>query len=67
MKFTIQDPELRYRYKLEKRKSWHKWFAWHPVRVSFSKVAWLETVERRLRPEDWAAIEWWRWEYRAYT
>ncbi|TCQ79984.1 hypothetical protein EDF68_10329 [Ochrobactrum sp. BH3] len=34
----------------EKRKKWcvwHKWFAWHPVRVGRSDCRWLETVERK--------------------
>ena len=35
------------------RKSWHQWFAWHPVNLDGwcydrpSKWVWLETVERR--------------------
>lgn len=26
---------------------WHRWFAWHPVRVGDHTVAWFEFVERR--------------------
>jgi len=64
MKFRIQDGQLKYRHKLERRKVWHKWFAWYPVRTGFNTVAWLENVERRLEPNQWADVEWWRWEYR---
>lgn len=26
---------------------WHRWFAWHPVRIGINEYAWLETVERK--------------------
>lgn len=26
--------------------SWHKWFAWHPVRINRTSV-WLEMIERK--------------------
>jgi hypothetical protein len=29
-------------------RQWHRWFAWHPVRVGDGDVRWLEAVERRL-------------------
>jgi hypothetical protein len=27
---------------------WHKWFAWHPVRLDDGRRVWLETILRRL-------------------
>ena len=30
----------------QERRKWHKWFAWHPVRIGNERV-WLETVERQ--------------------
>lgn len=32
------------------RKQWHRWFAWFPVRVSKTQIAWLEYVERVFVP-----------------
>jgi hypothetical protein len=31
-----------------KRYSWHRWFAWRPVRIGGIDLVWLEIVERRL-------------------
>ena len=25
---------------------WHKWFAWHPVRIQGDELVWLEYVQR---------------------
>ena len=33
--------------KNEKLQSWHKWFAWYPVRISKNDCRWLETVYRK--------------------
>ncbi len=35
--------------------TWHRWFAWRPVRASVEQTIWLETVDRR----------WWNgaWQY----
>jgi hypothetical protein len=41
-------------------KSWHRWFAWHPVRVSPDQAAWLEVVERR----ECGSCDCEYWEYR---
>jgi hypothetical protein len=35
------------------RQQWHRWFAWHPVIVDYTRegdavVQWLEWVERKL-------------------
>ena len=45
---------------------WHKWFAWHPVRVASHDCRWLEFVERRAnkRHGPYAAGHDF-WEYRA--
>lgn len=29
------------------RRRWHRWFAWHPVRVGPRECRWLEAVERK--------------------
>ena len=31
---------------------WCSWFAWHPVRVSPTRVVWLKVIERRLDTRD---------------
>lgn len=28
-------------------RQWHRWFAWHPVRVASRSCVWLEWIERR--------------------
>lgn len=33
---------------MRKKQSWHKYFAWYPVRTNIDSLVWLETVERRL-------------------
>ena len=68
MTFTLKNP-----------RNWHRWFAWHPVRVylpdtkpfSFSEEAppktyyWLCWVERRSRSTDLFGCH--LWEYRPAT
>jgi hypothetical protein len=41
---------------------WHKWFAWHPVKVKANECRWLEIVERRV---TYMSIEYIEYEYRA--
>lgn len=40
-----------FRNKREKRnerlRNWHKWFAWHPIRIAENDCRWLECVNRR--------------------
>ena len=31
---------------------WCSWFAWHPVRVSPTRLVWLKVIERRLDTRD---------------
>lgn len=47
--------------KHEAKKSWHRWFAWHAVRVSGNTCCWLEVVERKGERVAYAG---WSWEYR---
>lgn len=47
MIFNILSAHERKRIRREYLEKWHDWFAWYPVRVSDSKIAWLEVVERR--------------------
>lgn len=55
------------RYKL--REKWHRWYAWHPVRICYvddihqmsrSYYRWLETVERKA----YSYGGYIRWDYR---
>lgn len=45
----------------QKVTKWHDWFAWYPVSVENNKVAWLETVQRKARFDDYGAL----WDYRS--
>ena len=47
--------------KLAARTAWHRWFAWHPVRVGSHDCRWLEYVERSGEP---SYPDGWDWEYR---
>ena len=50
--------------KLAAKQKWHKWFAWHPVRLGTSHdCRWLEVIERKgcLGGYD----DDWQFEYRA--
>lgn len=31
-----------------RRKDWHKWFAWRPIRIDENTVVWLQYIERRI-------------------
>lgn len=57
----------------EINKTWHRWFAWRPVRVASHDCRWLETIERKgtsyggIQPSFGGppSVMKWRWEYRA--
>jgi len=36
----------------EYRNRWHRWFAWHPVFMSYGKIVWLQTIERHFLGYD---------------
>lgn len=40
---------------------WHRWFAWHPVRIGSRDCRWLETIERR----GDSCYDGWSFQYRA--
>jgi hypothetical protein len=40
--------------------TWHRWFAWHPVRISDHDCRWLEVVER----SAYFYGSYWQWYYR---
>jgi hypothetical protein len=35
---------------------WHRWFAWHPVRLPRGRIVWLRWVERLFRADDFPRI-----------
>lgn len=37
-----------YSQKLDDREQWHRWFAWHPVRLDDHTIVWLVMLERRM-------------------
>lgn len=60
---------MRWQKRDQKIFTWHKWFAWYPIDMGttdhdnnyyFTKVVWLETVERRAKGY-WSGFN---WEYR---
>lgn len=61
MKLNIDSKDVR----TERKKQWHNWFAWHPVRLNANEVIWLETVRRKGilvdRPQEYS---YWKWFYR---
>jgi hypothetical protein len=49
-----------------RRTAWHRWFAWHPVKLGPSDCRWLEAIERKGELcHGGMGDRWWRWEYRA--
>lgn len=62
MKWRVRKPHARFRAK----ERWHKWFAWHPVRVptkgkmSGMTMVWFETIERK----GSYYYDAWSWNYR---
>ncbi len=38
--------------KAAKKAEWHRWFAWHPVRLQCGVMVWLAVVERYVSCED---------------
>jgi len=44
---------------------WHRWFAWHPVRVGSREKRWLEYVERKGTVWEATSIWGYTWEYRS--
>lgn len=50
--------------KVAAKEAWHKWFAWHPVRVGGRDCRWLEFVERKGTLFAWPGDSRWVWKYR---
>ena len=47
--------------KIVRERSWHSWYAWHPVRLDSGTMCWLENVERTRPASDYRYV----WYYRA--
>lgn len=63
MKFHCKTPETRAQY-VARLEQWHRWFAWHPVRVAKNDCRWLEVVERKAEQKNCWDDSWFEWEYR---
>ena len=50
--------------KISAKEQWHKWFAWHPVRIGSHDCRWLETIYRRGTFNSGWEENWWEWEYK---
>lgn len=50
--------------KFKAKHEWHRWFAWHPVRIGDNNCRWLEFVGRKGRFWDCMGHGGWIWEYR---
>ncbi|MDR9777215.1 hypothetical protein RJJ65_32170 [Rhizobium hidalgonense] len=61
MRLNITDGFQKKCERIDMLESWHKWFAWHPIRVNTWQIAWLETIERR---GHWYSQLGWCFEYR---
>ena len=46
-----------------RRYTWHRWFAWRPVRVNDGRWVWRETVARK-RVDGINGMKWWAYEAR---
>ncbi len=46
------------------KRKWHRWFAWHPVRVTHEKAVWWMFVERKGIPYNDMNGQHWLYEYR---
>ena len=53
MKFKTSPPNTTSSPPVEK---WQLWFAWRPVRIAMTTVAWLETVARLPIPSRWRKL-----------
>lgn len=62
MRFPSIDRYQKRCEEIDRIESWHKWFAWYPVRISTLERAWLETVERK---GTWFSQLGWSFEYRS--
>lgn len=41
-----------------KRTEWHRWFAWHPVKLESGGYVWMQFVQRRMY-KFYDYTEWW--------
>jgi len=65
MKFRVLTPEQRAEEKEERLSAWHKWFTWHPIRITDdpTDVRWLEFIYRRGRKTWGDDGSYWTWKY----
>jgi|GEM_PF-6679126 len=49
------------------KEKWHRWFAWHPVRLNSTTLVWLVPVFRKGKYDcSWGDCHW-DWKYREYN
>lgn len=58
MRFS--DPRPKWR---AARGKWHRWFAWHPIKIG-KEYVWLEWLERRDDNATYDDFNWRDWQYR---
>ncbi len=44
--------------------SWHRWFAWYPIRIGSRDCRWLEVVDRKGTLNSSYDGCYWTWEHR---
>lgn len=60
---------MRFKYptkeeRINAKRQWHDWFAWHPVRVG-SNIVWLERIQRRgMLIDQVYDYSYWEWFYK---
>lgn len=63
MKFKIDSKSV----KDERKKQWHNWFAWYPVRINESETVWLEDIQRKgFLADSTKDSPYWKWFYKPY-
>lgn len=51
----------------DRKKLWHRWFAWYPVHMGYDDCRWFEQVERKGTYHISEHGGCWIWEYRNLT
>ena len=65
IRFRLLTAREKEELKVQKLTSWHKWFAWKPVRLTYDKheVRWLGFILRKGRCRGHDEGVYWDWKY----